>query len=46
MTSSRKISLVLPVAAVLCFLVLSAFGDSGGPDTRDGGYPAVTFYVA
>ena len=46
MISSRKLSLVLPFAAVICFLVLSAFGGSGGPNAQDGGYPAVTFYVA
>ncbi|MGB3399559.1 MAG: hypothetical protein WBA34_05240 [Candidatus Deferrimicrobiaceae bacterium] len=46
MVSSRKLSLVLPFAVILCFLVLSASGESGGPKTQDGGYPVVTFYVA
>lgn len=46
MFSSRKISLFLPFAVILCFLVLSASGESGGPKTQGRGYPAVTFYVA
>jgi|GEM_PF-2332329 len=46
MVSSRKLSPVLPFALVLCFLVLSASGESGGPNMQDGGYPVVTFYVA
>lgn len=48
MFSTRKLSLVLPFALILCFLVLSASasGESGGPKTQDGGYPVVTFYVA
>ncbi len=46
MASSRKRFPVLSFALVLCFLVLSAAGESGGPNTQDGGYPVVTFYVA
>jgi hypothetical protein len=46
MLSSRKLSPVLPFVLVLCFLVLSASGESGGPNTQDGGYTVVTFYVA
>jgi hypothetical protein len=46
MFSSRKLSLVLPFAVILCFLVLSASGESGGPETASGNYPVVTFYVA
>lgn len=46
MVFSRKLSLLLPVAVILCFLVLSASGKSGGPETQGGGYPVVTFYVA
>jgi hypothetical protein len=46
MVSSRQLSLVLPFAVILCILVLSASGESGGSKTQDGGYPVVTFYVA
>lgn len=46
MFSSRTTSLVLPFAAILCFLALSAYAESGGPKTQDGGYPVATFYVA
>ncbi len=46
MFSSRTMSLVLRFAAILCFLVLSASGESGGLKPQDGGYPVATFYVA
>jgi len=46
MVPSRKLSLVLSFAVILSFLVLSASGESGSPKPQDGGYPAVTFYVA
>jgi len=46
MFSCRKLSPVLPFAVILCFLVLSAHGESGDPKTVSGNYPVVTFYVA
>jgi hypothetical protein len=46
MVFSPKLSLVLSFAVILCFLVLSASGESASPKTQDKGYSVVTFYVA